>query len=73
MLPSAVGRATPGVVVALLLYFFFPVGLYLLWTHKVWTERQKWKYTIIWLSLFGGLFVFAMLSGLILTFATRSH
>jgi len=71
--PPLVGQRTPGVVVALLLYFFFPVGLYLLWTHKVWTERQKWKYTIIWLKLFGGLLVFAMLTSLVMTFATRTR
>ena len=58
-LPSR--RGTPGIVVALLLYFFFPVGLFLLWTHPVWTESQKWKYTIIWLSIFGGLFILPLL------------
>jgi hypothetical protein len=59
-LPRGV-RGTPGIVVAMLLYFFFPVGLYLLWTHSVWTERQKWKYTLVWLAAFGGLFVVSLL------------
>ena len=54
-------RGTPGIVVALMLYAFFPVGLFLLWTHPVWTESQKWKYTIIWLSIFGGLFILPLL------------
>jgi hypothetical protein len=54
-------RGTPGIVVAMLLYFFFPVGLYLLWTHPLWTEKQKWKYTLIWLAAFGGLFVIGLL------------
>jgi serine/threonine protein kinase len=54
-------RGTPGIVVALLLYLFFPVGLYLLWTHRQWTDKQKWKYTIIWAAAFGGLFVLSLL------------
>ena len=59
-------RGTPGIVVALMLYFFFPVGLYLLWTHPVWPDSQKWKYTIIWLSLFGGLLLFCFLFSLVM-------
>jgi hypothetical protein len=60
---------TPGIVVALLLYFFFPVGLYLLWTHPVWPDSQKWKYTIIWLSLFGGLILFSLFFSLFIAMA----
>jgi len=69
---TVTGRATPGIVVALLLYFFFPAGLYLLWTHSVWTEKQKWKYTIIWLSAFGGLLLFSLVSCLIVGLATHA-
>jgi uncharacterized membrane protein YfcA len=61
--PSTPARraGTPGVLVAMLLYFFFPAGLYLLWTHPIWTDRQKWKYTIVWLALLVGLFLSALL------------
>jgi hypothetical protein len=64
-------RGTPGVVVAMMLYLFFPIGLYLLWTHPVWPERQKWKYTIIWLSLFGGLLLFCLLFSMFLAVAAQ--
>jgi hypothetical protein len=60
---------TPGIGVALLMYFFFPVGLYLLWTHPNWTEKQKWKYTIIWLAIVAGLFVSGLLAMMIATIA----
>ena len=57
----ALRRGTPAIVVALLLNFFFPIGLFLLWTHPVWTDKQKWKYTIVWLSAYMGLILLGVM------------
>jgi hypothetical protein len=58
--------------VALFLYFFFPVGLYLLWTHSVWTDRQKWKYTVIWAAAFGGVFLMGLVLLLVIAMVQRA-
>ncbi len=44
-------KPASGLVVGLWLFFFFPFGLYLLWTHPVWTAQKKMTVTCIWLGM----------------------
>jgi succinate dehydrogenase hydrophobic anchor subunit len=33
--------------VVLLLIFFFPVGLYLMWKHEVWSKTARWTISAV--------------------------
>lgn len=52
-IPAAAGKTTDAwytkpIGVGLLLAFFFPVGLFLVWKHPRWTKRTKWIWTGVW-------------------------
>ncbi|WP_435018550.1 hypothetical protein TA3x_000527 [Tundrisphaera sp. TA3] len=53
-------RGTPWMdspyVVAVLLFLFFPLGLYLLWKHPAWSKTRKTAWTATW----AGLMVFSL-------------